>query len=120
MTSALADAQADYNLEINPLTNPFFSTLIDWDSLYLSLNTYRISRGYFNLVIEQEVLKELIARNNYQLWILRNKFDSKEFEIKAKLNRYAEMILKDYVNKYSADIEKKHLTNNLKAQLLNS
>jgi hypothetical protein len=120
MTSALADSQADYHLETNPLINPFFSTLLDWEGLYLSLNTFRLARGYFNLVLDKEMLKEIIARNNYQLLLLRNQIDSTAFELKIKLNRYAEMVLKDYLNKFYADIEKKHLTNNLQARLLDS
>lgn len=120
LDSEVAEPQTDYILENNPLANPNFSAFINWDRIFLSLNTYKIARGYFNLVITKEVLRQVISENHYSLWMMDNQFETNDFSVHRKLHQYAEMILKDYLNKFYADNEKKYLTKNLKAHLLST
>ena len=116
----IADSQAEYVSENNPLANPNFTAFINWDRIFLSLNTYKISKGYFNLVITKEVLQQVLSENHYALWMTDSQFDTNDFSIHKKINQYSEMILKDYLNKFFADNEKMYLTKNLKTQLLNT
>ena len=120
LESEVAEPQAEYVPENNPLANPNFSAFINWDRIFLSLNTYKIAGGYFNLVIRKEVLRRIISENHYKLWMMDNQYEINDFSVQKRLHQYAEMILKDYLNKYYADNEKKYLTKNLKAHLLNT
>ena len=120
LDSEVAEPQAEYVPENNPLANQNFSAFINWDRIFLSLNTYKIARGYFNLVITKEVLQQVISENQYFLWMMDSQFETNDFSVQKKLHQYAEMILKDYLNKFYADNEKKYLTQNLKAHLLNT
>jgi len=114
----VAEILEEYFQEKNPLINPFLAPLINWDKIFLSLNAFRISRGFFNLLIKKEVLKLIINANEYQLISLRDQIDKDDFSVQRKLHYYAELILKDYLNKFYADSEKRHLTKNLNAHLL--
>lgn len=104
----------------NPLVKPTLAAFINWNKLLVSLTTHKIARGYFNLIISKEVLQQVIAENNYSLCLPNDQFDTEDFSVHRKMNQYAEMILKDYLNKFYADNEKKYLTKNLKAHLLNT
>ncbi len=118
MESAVAEAQAEYLSENNPLINSLFARFINWDKIFLSISAFKIARGFFNLVVEKDVLKTIINANEYKLLILNNQLERESFGLQKKLHQYAEIILKDYVNKFYADNEKKHLTRNLEAHLL--
>jgi hypothetical protein len=118
MSSEVAEAQEEYIPENNPLIKPQFSPFINWDKVFMTLNTFKIARGFFNLVVEKSVLQEIINANEYRLLVLSNQVGQDGFGLQRKLHQYAEIILKDYLNKFYADNEKKHLTKNLKAHLL--
>jgi hypothetical protein len=120
LDSVVGEPQAEYVPENNPLANPDYSAFINWDRIFLSLNTYKIARGYFNLVITKEVLRQVLSGNQYILWVPYNPFELNDFSVHLRLHRFAEMVLKDYLNKFYAEHEKKYLTKNLKAQLLNT
>jgi len=120
LDSEVAEPQVEYSADNNPLSDSRFASFINWDRILLSLNTFKIARGYFNLVISKEVLQRIISENHYSLWLTENQIQQNDFSIQKKLNQYAEMILKDYVNKFYADNQKKYLTKNLKAHLLNT
>jgi len=120
MESAVAESHAEYVPENNPLLHPLFASFINWDKLFLSINTFKIARGFFNLVFEKDVLKTIINANEYRLLFLNNQVERESFGLQKKLHQFAEIILKDYVNKFYADNEKKHLTRNLEAHLLQS
>lgn len=120
MESAVAESQAEYVPENNPLIHPLFASFINWDKLFLSVNTFKIARGFFNLVVEKDVLKTIINANEYRLLFLNNQLERESFGLQKRLHQFGEIILKDYVNKFYADNEKKHLTRNLEAHLLQS
>jgi len=120
LDSGPAEPEVQYAMENNPLTNQNYTPYINWDRVFLSLNTYKIARGYFNLIITREVLQQIISENHYSLWMMDTQFETNNFEVQRKLHQYAEMVLKDYLNKFYADNEKKYLTKNLKAHLLNA
>jgi len=118
--SEIAESREEYIPGNNPLINPELTTFIDWDEIFLSLNTFKIARGYYNLIIEKKALQDIINANDYRLWISNGRLEGTGFEVQRRLHRYAEMVLKDYINKFYADHEKKHLTKNLNTQLLNA
>lgn len=120
LDSEVAEAEADYVPENNPLIRPLFRSLLNWEKLMVAVNNYKIARGYFNLVIERATLEKIISTNEYRLWLLNNQFDQATFATQNRLLRYGEMILKEYINKFFADSEKKHLTKNLKAHLFDA
>ena len=118
MESEVAEAHEEYIPENNPLVKPHYSPLINWDKVFMVLNTFKIARRFYNLIIEKNILQEIINANEYRLLIPPNQIEQIGFSIQKKLHLYTEIILKDYLNKFYADNEKKHLTKNLKAHLL--
>ena len=65
-------------------------------------------------------MQQVITENHYSLWLMNNQFQKNDFSIQSKVHQYVEMILKDYLNKFYADNEKRYITKNLKAHLLNT
>jgi hypothetical protein len=91
---------------------------IDFESLFLEVNRYRILRGYSNLILNRAVIRQIIKNNDYQLQSHKGQFDVEE-AVNGKMQEVADLIVKDYINKFYADREKEFLTRNLTYQVLN-
>jgi hypothetical protein len=104
---------------INPLTDGFYSKLINWNDLILSINTFKLARGFNNLILDSQTIRDIIIAGKYK--ILLNKAQLiNEFSIRNRIQRLAESVIKDYIVKYYAEVEKDYLTKHLKVELLNS
>lgn len=108
--SELAEAEEEYISGKNPLHE--FTSFLDFESLLINCSRYKYVRNYTNLIISQDVLKEVIQSDFYKLITLKNQLNIKE-AVSGKLQSVAESLLKDYINKFYSDKEKDFLTKNL-------
>lgn len=92
--------------------------IIDWNRVYLNIMNYKIRKGYFNLIIDKETLKDIIRSRKYQLYITQTRgisienngkpvLKAESFEGVEKLHKIIEMILKEYITRFYRREEKK-------------
>jgi hypothetical protein len=77
-----------------------FTDLLDWDGIYLEILNYKITQGYFNLVIEKNILPEIVRNNGYQLYAFMNQVIPKCFDDLSKLKEVVLMLIKTYVDRF--------------------
>jgi len=74
--------------------------MLDWDEIYLSAVDYKREKGYSNLHIKKNVLKNVIYENYYSLICEPNVIEMDRFEDIFKLQDIVENVLKKYIRKY--------------------
>ncbi len=94
-----------------------FFEFIDFNALFLETNRYKLLRGYSNLMIRKERLKEILRSPGYRILSHEGQFGMLE-AVAGKVSDIAGNVLKDYVNKYYADQEKDFLTRHISPHLL--
>jgi hypothetical protein len=118
---------AEIKTEVEPLSFPEDKIdLIDWNRIWYEVNEFRILRGYWNLVIDKEGLRNLLLSNRYEIRSLPNVLDIKTHEDVRRLEDIAILIIKKYVEKFygkhANQFETDHLryepANKQKGQLL--
>ncbi len=110
-----ADTVIEEPLEI---PNSYFE-LLDWDSIYLEIVNYKITKGMFNLLIDRETLKEIILSKKYKIFVAESsglKIENNgskpvlritSFDGIEKLHNLILMVLKDYIQRFYRREEKK-------------
>ena len=112
--SEVAEDEGEYT--VNFLKEYF--GFIDFQSMFLEANRYRLLRGYSNLILSHNVLQEIIKNNDYGLQSHPDQFNIKE-AVTGKIQEVATLVVKDYINKFYSDREKDFLTRHLTYQVLN-
>lgn len=97
------DTASEESLEVH---DEYFH-LIDWDSIYLNTISYKIAKGFYNLIIEKETLRKIIENRKYKLYALPEQMKMHEFNEISKVQGFIEMIIKDYINRFYRQAEKK-------------
>jgi len=117
--------------EIKPEVKPLFFpedklNLLDWNRIWQEINEYKILMGFWNLVINKEVLRNLLLSNRYNILTLPDAFDIKTQKDVKRLEDIAILVIKKYIEKfyrkYANQFETEHLRydtfSNQKGQLL--
>lgn len=104
--------------------------IIDWNFIYSEITNYKIAKGYYNLVIDRKILKEILMSRKYQIFMHETKgieieqngskaiMKIKSFEGIIKLQEILLNILKNYISKFYKKEEKKKMMNYLEAEPL--
>ena len=103
------------NYEIN-FIKPYIAFL-DFNALVLEADRFRLLKGYFNLIINKEAIKEFLQTGAYDLFSHPGQFGLKE-AINGKIQDIAAILIKDYINKFYANQEKAFLTEYLTYEML--
>jgi len=74
--------------------------LIDWNKIWQEVNEYRILRGYWNLVIDKEELRNLLLSDRYEIRALPDDLDIKTQEDVRRLEDIAILVIKKYIEKF--------------------
>jgi hypothetical protein len=74
--------------------------ILDWDMIYQEINEYKILRGYWNLIIEKNKLKEIILSGKGKIQALPEIFDVKTKEDIKNLENIAILLIKKYIEKF--------------------
>jgi hypothetical protein len=94
-----------------------FNNFIDFNSLQIEVNRYKLLKGYSNLIINKNSLEELINDGNFNMFSYTSQFGIQE-AINGKIQNVATSIAKDYINKFYADNEKAFLSKHLTYELM--
>lgn len=94
-----------------------FRDFLDYNSLSLEANRFKLFKGYHNLIVNQPVLSELIESGGFNLLSHKGQFGINE-AISGKIQGVAMSLVKDYINKFYADKEKAFLSEHLTYDML--
>lgn len=94
-----------------------FRDFLDYNSLSLEANRFKLLKGYHNLIVNQPVLSELIESGGFNLLSHKGQFGINE-AISGKIQGVAVCLVKDYINKFYADKEKAFLSEHLTYDML--
>lgn len=87
--------------------------LCNWDRIYLEIVKYKRARGFWNLLIPKDVLKEIIGKGRYILYCNETDVKVEKFTDIQKLENIIINILKKYINAFYRNkrlkYEDKHL-----------
>ncbi len=88
--------------------------LLDWNRLYLAVQTFKADKGYSNVVIELDKLKTILGNNSwYKILIPEEKLRFTEFRNLFVWQELAETLLKKYIDQlylfYKYDFGKDHI-----------
>lgn len=90
---------------------------LDFNSLTLEANRYKLIKGYHNLIIKRKALIQVIEKGIFNLYSHKNQFGINE-AISGKIQGVAISLVKDYINKYYGDKEKAFLSKYLTYDML--
>lgn len=112
-SGSVADDSGGYEVNFTKQYQDF----INYSTLFLEANRYKLIKGYTNLMISRPVIEEIIRGNAFNILSHPGQFGMQE-ALNGKLQNIAGFILKDYINKFYADQEKAFLTKHLTYDLL--
>jgi len=107
-TSMAAEYQDTYSENFLKRFNDF----LDYNTLELEINRYKILKGYQNLILKRSTLEKLINKGDFILYSQNGQFGIEE-AISGQIQDIAVVLIKDYINKYYADREKDFFSKNL-------
>ena len=74
--------------------------LLDWDRLYREVWRFRTARGYLNLALDRDVLRQVLETGCYQLHCPPEMLQVRSFAGVGRLEQIALMILRKYVERF--------------------
>ncbi len=77
-----------------------YSVLFNWDRIYLKMLEFKMSKGYFNLGIQKNVLKQIIEDGNYEINAEPSQIMLKTISDMGNLEEISLMVLKNYVERF--------------------
>ena len=91
---------------------------IDFDYIFLEANRYKLLKGYSNLLIFKEILKQIISEGNVTIYSHKGQF-CLEDAVSGRIQSVALNIIKEYIHEFYADKEKGFLSEFLTYDMLN-
>ncbi len=90
---------------------------IDFNALVLEADRFRLLKGYTNLIIHKDAIREFLETGAYDLFSHPGQFGIED-AINGKIQDIAGILAKDYINKFYANQEKAFLTKYLTYEML--
>jgi len=115
---------------IEPIDIPVeYLDLIDWNEIYHEILNYKINKGFYNLILDMEVIKNLVKLKNYKIFLpeiegIKIESNGKptlkiiSFEGIKKLQEIILVLLRDYIQKFYQKEEKIKTMNYLEVEPL--
>ena len=94
-----------------------FQDFLDYQSLMLEANRYKLLKDYHNLIIRTSAISQLIEDSCFKLFSHSGQFGIRE-ALSGKIQKVAVSLVKDYINKFYADKEKAFLSKYLTYDML--
>jgi len=106
---------AEIKPEVEPLTFPKDKVdLLEWNRIWQEINEHKILRGYWNLVIDKEGLKDLLLSDRYKILALPEILEVKSHEDVSGLEDIAILVIKKYIDKFYRKYAKRFETEHLR------
>ena len=101
--------------EVQPM--PFPEDIVDllnWDRIWEEICDFRILKGYWNLVLEREILRSLLLSDRYKILALPEILEGKTEDDLIRLEDIAILVVKKYIDLFYRKYEKRFETENLR------
>lgn len=90
-----------------------FFEYIDWNRILLEIIKYKTSKGYFNLLIDKEILKEIFKKEKYKIYAAEEQIFVNTFQDLKRIENLTAVILKQYIDRFYNNEEKRFAMTNL-------
>lgn len=95
-------------------------SMLDWNSLYLSMQDYKTDKNFDNLALNIDILKSILGDNTwYQLLIPPKSLEFDLFDNVFAWQQIAETLLKKYIEQYYLYEKNQYNADNVEAIVLN-
>lgn len=74
--------------------------LLNWNKIYFEIINYKIIKGYFNLGISKNILKNIIKNKVYELYAFQEQIELRTYNDLKNLEEIVLIILKNYIEKF--------------------
>lgn len=88
------------------ISKEFLNKFIDWDKIWIELINYKAERGYWNLIINPEVIKKFIFSGNYKLVGLTKNLEIKDKDDITRLEDIILQLLKQLIDRFYKNKQK--------------
>jgi len=114
-------------IKAEPAKKKFTSDIIDlfdWDKIWEEICRFKIERGYWNLVMSQEILRRILLSDRYTIILLPEKEESLNewnFSTKEDLRKIEDiaiLLIKKYIDRFVRKHKKQFETENIKYQTI--
>jgi len=93
--------------------------LIDWTKLYFEIQNFKSTKGYQNLEINVEELKEIVSNNSwYRIFIPQDKMELSSFRNVLVWQELVGVLLKKYIEQYYLYFKNRFNANNIETRKL--
>ena len=96
-----------------------YEDIVDWNRIYLEIMNYKISKGYYNLIIDKKVLQDIIKTEKYELLATEEQVAASSFEEIGNIERIILTILKSYIDKFYRAAERRKSMEFLEVETIN-
>jgi hypothetical protein len=73
---------------------------LNWEEIYLKIIEFKIAKGFYNLEIKKEMLREIIRRCDYKIYTFPEQIRLKSFTDLQNIEEIVLMIFKKYIKNY--------------------
>lgn len=88
--------------------------LLDWERIWQEIEYFKIIRGYWNLILDKDMLKNLLLSHRYKIMALPEVLEVKSKEDVRRMEDMALLVIKKYLDlfyrKYAKCFETDHLS----------
>lgn len=88
--------------------------LLDWEKIWQEICDFKIVEGYWNLVLERNVLKNLLLSDRYKIMALPELLEVKRGDDLRRLEEIALLVIKKYLDLFYGKYAKRFETENLR------
>jgi len=105
-TQGISSSNIDINtkelkLATNEETRKKLNLFFDWDKIWLELYDYKLERGYWNLILDKEFIKDfLLNSDKYKILATPETLEFNTIEDISRLENIALQLLKKYIDQY--------------------
>jgi hypothetical protein len=96
-----------------------YTGFLDFDDMLLEANRFKLLKGYSNLLIFRETLEQILLEGNVTIYSHKGQFGLED-AISGRIQGIALNIVKEYINKFYADQEKRFLSEFLTYDMLDT
>ncbi|MGC8735045.1 MAG: DEAD/DEAH box helicase family protein, partial [bacterium] len=87
--------------------------LLNWERIYREIYDFKIGRGYWNLIFDKEMLKNLLISDRYKISALPEILTVKTQEDVRRIEDIAILVLKKYIDMFYKKYARQFETDNL-------
>ena len=96
-----------------------YEDMVNWNRIYLEIMNYKISKGYYNLIIDKKMLQDIMKTEKYKLLATEEQVTVSSFEEIRNIERIILTVLKSYIDKFYRAAERRKSMEFLEVETIN-